>query len=78
VGSLLPLQITEPVSSEECRKIVSYEREWAFRYQFFAAEAPSIFISHIFWLKPLKLFFCNLKSKLPLKLKVKYQWFNIK
>jgi hypothetical protein len=50
--------------------------EWAFRYQFFAAGAPLNWISHIFWLKPLKPFFFYLKSKFPLILKIKYQRFN--
>jgi hypothetical protein len=38
-------------------EIISYKSEWAFRYQFFAAGAPLNWISHIFWLKPLKPFF---------------------
>jgi hypothetical protein len=76
VGSLLPLQITKPVSSVKCGKIITYGFEWAFRYQLFAACAPLNWISHIFLLKPLKLFFCDLKSKFPLILKIKYQRFN--
>jgi hypothetical protein len=56
-GSLLLLQNKEPVFSRKCGKIVSHEYESAFRYQFFAAGAPRILISHIFWLKLLKLFF---------------------
>jgi hypothetical protein len=28
--------------------------------------------------KPLKHFFCNLKSQFPLNFKIKYQWFNAK
>jgi hypothetical protein len=47
----LPQQIPEPVSSRKYGKIFSYECEWAFRYQFFAAEAPRVLISHIFLLK---------------------------
>jgi hypothetical protein len=70
------LQITEPVSSGKCKEVISYKSEWAFHYQFFAAAAPLNWISHIFWLKPLKPFFCKLKSKSPLILKIKYQWFN--
>jgi hypothetical protein len=50
-ASPLPPQIKEPVSS---RKISSYEYEKVSRYQFFAAGAPCIFTSHIFWPKPLK------------------------
>jgi hypothetical protein len=73
----LPLQITALVSSGKCRKIISYKSEWAFFcYQFFAVGAPLNWISHIFWLKPLKPFFCDLKSKFPLILKIKYQQFN--
>jgi hypothetical protein len=44
-------------------------REWAFRYQFFALGTPLNWISHIFWLKLLKPFFCNLKSKFSLNKK---------
>jgi hypothetical protein len=57
-------------------KIISYKSEWAFRYQFFAAGAPLNWISHIFWPKTLKQVFCDLKSKFPLILKIKYQQFN--
>jgi hypothetical protein len=46
--------------------------------QLFAADAPLIWISQIFWLEPLKLFFCDLKGEFPLKLKRKYQRFNAK
>ncbi len=74
--SLLPLQITDLVSSSKCGKIISYKSEWAFCYQFFAAGAPLNWISHIFWLKLLKPFFCDLKSKFPIILKIKYQRFN--
>jgi hypothetical protein len=35
-GSLLPLHITEPVSSGKCKKIIKHECEWAFHYYFFA------------------------------------------
>jgi hypothetical protein len=62
-GSLLPLQITVPVSSEKCRKVISYECECAFHYQFFWAEAPRILISHIFLLKLLKPFFLQFKEQ---------------
>jgi hypothetical protein len=65
-------------SSGKGGKNISYESELAFRYQFSAAETPSILISHIVWLKPLEPFFCNLKSKFPLNLKMRYQWFNDK
>jgi hypothetical protein len=75
-GSLLPLQITKPFSSRKCGKMITYGFEWAFRYQFFAVDAPLNWISHIFWLKLLKLVFCILKSKFPLILKIKYQRFN--
>jgi hypothetical protein len=78
VGSLLPQQFPEQVSSGKCGKIISYESEWAFSYQFFAAEAPHILISHIFLFKPLKLVICNLKSMFPLNLKIKYQRLNVK
>jgi hypothetical protein len=74
----LPQQIPEPVPSGKCGKIISYECEWVFRYQFFAAEAPCVLISHIFLLKPLKLVICDLKSKFPLNLKIKYQRLNVK
>jgi hypothetical protein len=74
----MPQQIPEPVSSGKYGKIISYEFEWAFHYQFFAGEAPCVLISHIFLLKPLKLVICDLKSKFPLNLKVKYQRFNVK
>jgi hypothetical protein len=67
----LPLKITEPVSSGKCEKIISYLSEWAFRYQLFAAGAPLNWIRHIFWLKPLKPVFCDLKSKFTLILKIK-------
>jgi hypothetical protein len=72
----LPLKIIEPVSSGKCGKIISYKSEWAFRYQFFAAGAPLNWISHIFWLKPLKPVFCDLKRKFTLILKIKYQRLN--
>jgi hypothetical protein len=72
----LPLQITKPVSSGKCGKIIPYGFKWAFRYQFFAAGAPLNCISYIFWLKPLKQVFGDLKSKFPLILKIKYQQFN--
>jgi hypothetical protein len=48
----LPLQITKTVSCGKSGKFISHEYEWAFRHQFFAAGAPNILISHIFWLKP--------------------------
>jgi hypothetical protein len=51
--------------------MITYGFEWAFRYQFFAVGTPLNWISHIFWLKPLKPFFCDLKSKFPLILKIK-------
>jgi hypothetical protein len=60
------------------REIITFGFEWAFRYQFFSAGAPLNWISHIFWLQPLKLVFCNLMSKFSLNLKIKYQWFNAK
>jgi hypothetical protein len=74
----LPQKIPEPVSSGKCGKIISYECEWAFRYQFFAVEAPRVLISHIFLLEPLKLVICDLKSKFPLNLKMKDQRLNVK
>jgi hypothetical protein len=43
-GSLLPLQVTELVSSRICRKIISRECEKAFLYQFFAARFPCKYI----------------------------------
>jgi hypothetical protein len=60
----LPLQITKPVSSRKWRKIITYVFEWAFHYQFFAEGEL---------LKPV---FCDLKSKFPLILKIKYRRFN--
>jgi hypothetical protein len=56
-------------------KIMTYEFEWAFSYQFFAVGSQLNWISHIFWFKLLKPFFCE-KSKLSLKYKIKYQQFN--
>jgi hypothetical protein len=50
--------------------------EWAFCNQCFAAGTPLNWISHKFWLKPLKQIFLHLKSKFPLILKIKYQQFN--
>jgi hypothetical protein len=38
----------------------------AYRYQLFAAGAPLNWISHIFWLKPLKPFFIELKKNFSL------------
>jgi hypothetical protein len=56
---------------------ISYECELAFRYQFFAAEAPSILRSQIHILaEAAETFFCDLKSKFPLNKKIKYQQFN--
>jgi hypothetical protein len=57
MGSILLLHIREPVSSGKCGKLISHECEWAFRYQFFAAGALWIGISHMFLLKLLKPFF---------------------
>jgi hypothetical protein len=76
--SILPLQITKPVSSGKCGKIITYEFEWAFRYQFFAGGAPFNWISHKFFFlaKDAETIFFDLKSKFPLILKIKYQWFN--
>ncbi len=48
----------------------------AFRYQFFAADAPFILISHIFWFKLLKPVFCGLKCKFHLNVKIKFQRVN--
>jgi hypothetical protein len=75
VGSLLPQQIPELVSSGKCGKMINNECEWVFRYQFFAAEAPCVLI---FFLKSLKLVICDFKSKFPLKLKIKDQRLNVK
>jgi hypothetical protein len=75
VGSLLPQQIPELVSSGICGKIINYECEWAFCYQFFAAEAPCVLI---FFPKSLKLVICDFESKFPLKLKIKDQRLNVK
>jgi hypothetical protein len=49
-ASLLPLKVTKSVSSGNCGKIISYGFEWAFRYQFFAADGSLNWISHIFWI----------------------------
>jgi hypothetical protein len=49
--------------------MIIYGSEWAFRYQFFAAGAPLNWISHIFWLKPLKPVLGDLKSKFSLNKK---------
>ncbi len=48
----------------------------ASRYQLFAVGAPMKWVSHMFWLKPLRPVFCNLKSKFSLTLKIKHQQFN--
>jgi hypothetical protein len=69
-GSLLPLKITKPVSSGTYGIIISHECEWASRYQFFAAGALWIEISHIFLLEQLKPIYCDLKSRFPLNLKI--------
>jgi hypothetical protein len=71
VGNVLPLQITEPVSSRKCGKIISHEYEWAFRYQFFAAGTLWILISHKFWLRPLEYFFLQFKKQVSFKYKNK-------
>jgi hypothetical protein len=73
-ASLLPLQITEPVSSGKCRNIFSYKSEWAFRYQFLAA-GIELDKPHILALAA-ETVFCDLKSKFPIILKLKYQRFN--
>jgi hypothetical protein len=49
----------------------------AYCYQLFAASVPLKFVSRMFWLKLVKLFFCDLKS-ISLNLKIKYQQFNVK
>jgi hypothetical protein len=77
-GSLLPLQIIELASSRKCRKIISHECEWAFRYQFSSAGAIWMGISHIFLLKVLKPFFFILESKSLLNLEIKLQQFYAK
>jgi hypothetical protein len=50
----------------------------AYPYQLFAAGAPLNWISHIFWLKPLKPVFVIKRVTSPLNLKRDYQWFNVK
>jgi hypothetical protein len=50
-GSLLLLQIIEPVSSRKCGKIISHEYERAFRYNFFASGVLYIVTPHILALK---------------------------
>jgi hypothetical protein len=47
-------------------KPISSIRWLASRYQSFAAGAQLKWISHMFWFKPLKPVFCDLKSKFPL------------
>jgi hypothetical protein len=77
VESVLPLQITKLVSSGKCGKIITYGFEWAFHYQFFAAGAPLSYISHIFWLTPLKPFFLRFDEQVPFNFKNKIsavQW----
>jgi hypothetical protein len=66
------------VGCEAGRRTCS-ERELAFCfcYQFFAAGAVWIGISHILLLMLLKLFFCYLKE-VPFKLKIKHQQFSTK
>jgi hypothetical protein len=58
----------------------SYELQWKTysRSQMFAPDNPLKCISNIFQLKPLKSMFCNLKSKFPLNVQIKYQLFNVK
>jgi hypothetical protein len=68
----MPQQIPEPVSNGKYGKINSHECEWA------SAEAPCVLISHIFFLKSLKLVICDLKSKFPLNLKIKNLRFKVK
>jgi hypothetical protein len=48
------------------------------RYQLYAAGAPLIWISHIFWLKPLKPVLCDLRGKFPFNVKINYWRFNAK
>jgi hypothetical protein len=57
VNSGKPIAATRTGFQKKCGKIMTYEFEWAFFYQLFAAGAPLNWISHIFWLKPLKPFF---------------------
>jgi hypothetical protein len=71
VNSVKPLQITKPVYSGKCGKIITYGFEWAFCYQFFAAGTPLNWIRHIFWLKPLKLVFLRFKEQVPFNFKNK-------
>jgi hypothetical protein len=78
-GSLLPLQVTELLSSRICRKIISRECEKAFFYQFFAAGFPCKYIDKLHILAYAnETSFCDLKGKFPLHLKVKCQWFDVK
>jgi hypothetical protein len=68
--------ITEPVSNRKLGEIISHDCGRASCYQFFAAGALWKWISKLFWLEPLKLFFVILKNKFPLILKTKYWRFN--
>jgi hypothetical protein len=71
---LLPLQITETVSSGKCWKIISHGYAWAAgSYQSLAAGTAWISISHIYQPKPVNPVVSNLKSKFPKK----YQCFNV-
>jgi hypothetical protein len=65
----MPLQITKPVSSGKCGKIITNGFYWAFRYQFFAVGTLFNWISHIFWLKPLKPVFLRFKEQVPFNFK---------
>jgi hypothetical protein len=71
VGSLLPLQITEQVSSRKCGKIISHQCKWAFHYQFSAACALWIGMCQIVLLKPLKSFFLFFEEQVTCKIKNK-------
>ncbi len=60
---LLLLQITELISRRKCRKIISYECEWAFCYQFFAAKARVYWQATYFHLSYWNQFFLRFKEQ---------------
>ncbi len=75
LGSLLLLQIKEPVTSGTCWKIVSHGCEGLSAISF-AAEAPRIWIGKIFLFEAVETgFFCLFKSEFPLNVKIKCQHF---
>jgi hypothetical protein len=65
------LQITEPVSSKKCGRIIRYGYERAFCCQFFA-QPPGYAQPQYFFFLQLKLFFYILKKEFALIFRIKY------